>query len=100
MRVQTVFYLACLTGLASGCLVATPTHHLPHGYSETYRQILQRKVSVSRPVETFGPPVYEEVQPPPLPIETVTPEEIEVLPPLPIETSDSPEPVEVDSDTA
>lgn len=47
MRTIFLSCFACLAGLLSGCLVTTPTHHLPQGYSESYRRILLQKNSTA-----------------------------------------------------
>ena len=38
---KALLSIAAVCFVLTGCRAATPDYHLPQGYSETYRQILQ-----------------------------------------------------------
>lgn len=80
MRRHALACFACLTLPLVGCVVSTPTHHLPQGYSESYRRILRdaetsseshrlESQSVSEP--PFLPP--DAVELPPIPLDPTQP---------------------------
>ena len=91
MRPLMLTCLSCFATALSGCLVSTPVHHLPQGYSESYRQILRKPAGG---LESIGP-VEEAFAPamtlPALPIETPEQHEVEFTPPVEVDGPESSE---------
>lgn len=66
--------IAWIAYLLGGCAVSTPTYHLPLGYSESYRRILQQRQELA-----------------PLPTQTaINADDVMTLPALPLEPPAAP----------